>query len=451
MSSITTTIDFSTANRLRARQLVASADSERKLALLHRVYRQFVSGTLPSYSETSVEQSWNEQVFAAVLDYQTQFSHGKLPFHLKAKNRQGGFFTDFSLGFFGIGDDHVIAAAELKTAGTPLDRSQGTKYGNLTPVQQAFRAAHAEPGCIWVLVSNFVELRLYHVTEDQTPVATINLGVSLDVRDLMLFQALFCRHALLGDDRRPPELAIMHKLPTDHPSSPLGPEEGHYRIVMRFTPKLERELPLFEAEQALVPAITKAPGWYRLFAPPNFGGSVHLPVRLANGWISIDGGNPEHSIKIRVAMSLFGQLQVTILARAVKYRINQADQMAVEFVWLMNGLRFFAGLLQELYTMAATSGFYAAELREADEKFMDVRSDILAFRAGNSGISNTAEILAGDFTWEGATDTLTGMAAKAACELAVYFRRPNGGIGIDSKSLEKAIDLWNAQDIARQS
>ena len=90
--AVTTSLDLSVANRLRARRRLAETNARHKLDILHRAYRPFVAGTLPHYAELNVEQSWNDQVFAKVLDYKTLFSHDRLPFHRKPKTYRGGYF-----------------------------------------------------------------------------------------------------------------------------------------------------------------------------------------------------------------------------------------------------------------------------------------------------------------------------------------------------------------------
>ncbi len=78
-------------------------------------------------TEKRVEQSFNEQLFAFVLDYRTLLSHEPGEFHLLPQNFAGGKrFDDFSLGFFGTGEaePRVLASAEFKSPGCDLDKPQ---------------------------------------------------------------------------------------------------------------------------------------------------------------------------------------------------------------------------------------------------------------------------------------------------------------------------------------
>jgi hypothetical protein len=443
--AVTTSLDFSTANRLRARRRVAEADVRRKVAILQRVYRQFVSGTLPRSTESNVEQSWNEQVFAAVLDYRTQFSHDRLPYHLKPKSYQGGYFPDFVLGFFGEEEERVVAAAELKGPLADLDRPQGEKYDNLTAVEQAVRGARAKPGCRWALVSNFRELRLYDVTIDKPPLLVADLNAVTDAQDLALLQALLGRSALLGNGRQPSELATMIDLPNDHPSSPLSAQDGRYRLVIRFTPSEDVELPLFVVEQRLRSVVTRGPGWGRFFQNPGYGLPVDIQSRLEDGWVGIDGRSAQNDIGIRVAMSLLGQVQMTLTLKARPHQLDDKTHAAVEFVWLTNGLRYFAGILTELHDLNETAGLLAAELREVENAFMFVEGVFLSPFAQNSGVVALPDILAGDFHWRCAGDRLE-LAAICACELAAYFRGPQGGIGVDHEKVRAHMAELNKKE-----
>ena len=446
MPAITTALDFSIANSLRARALVTQTHAQSKLRVLARLRQQYIANVLPRFTESNVEQSWNEQVFAHVLGYKTQFSHDHLPFNMKAKNYQKGYFSDFSLGFFGGRTDRVLATAELKGPKASLDAPQGAKYANLTPVQQAFRAARTEPDCAWVLISNFVELRVYDIRDDSRALARIDLTEVGDPRELAMFEALVGPRALLGDTRRRPELKIMMDPATDHPSSPLPAEEDHYRVLLRFTPQVEQELRLFEAEQALRTAVVKPPGWCGIFEPLDYGRGVDIRTRLSDGWVGIDGFSRTNGVAVRVAISLFGQIQASFRFGAPKTQLNGRSVHQIEFVWLLNALRYFAGLLDEIYTLAKTPGIYSAELREALDKFMTVDSAMLAPGAQNSGSSEISDIIAGDFRWDGTAMPVVEMAAVQACELAAYFRGSPGGIGTDFGKVKDRIDQMNALD-----
>ena len=74
---------------------------------------------------------------------------------------------DARLGWFEDKVDLTRAVLELKTPSPDLDAKQGGGYGKLTPVEQAFGYAAKVDGCRWVIVSNFLEVRLYRTDHGQ--------------------------------------------------------------------------------------------------------------------------------------------------------------------------------------------------------------------------------------------------------------------------------------------
>ena len=83
LPALRTHVDFSALHALRARRSAREPHTSEKLALLRRLAKHTVFGSL---SETRVEQSWNEQLFAKVLGYRTLLSHDALPFNILPKN-----------------------------------------------------------------------------------------------------------------------------------------------------------------------------------------------------------------------------------------------------------------------------------------------------------------------------------------------------------------------------
>lgn len=236
-------IDPSTLRILRAARAARERRAPEKLALLRRMERQTIFHEL---TEKRVEQSFNEQLFAFVLDYRTLLSHEPGEFHLLPQNFAGGKrFDDFSLGFFGTGEaePRVLASAEFKSPGCDLDKPQTSgRYGGKTPVEQALEAAKAHASCRWALVSNFCELRLYRLDTEQE-VACANLLTIRTRQDLAELCAHFDRTALIGDGRKEqPEMTIA--MADDHPVRAFEREARFYRVQWLFTPAGDTQLPL---------------------------------------------------------------------------------------------------------------------------------------------------------------------------------------------------------------
>ena len=107
---------------------------------------------------------------------------------------------DARLGWFGPAMDRTRRVLELKGPGVDLDAKQGAGYGRLTPVEQAFGYAARVDGCRWVLVSNFIEVRLYRTDRGQGYCQRFLLAELVDPERLADFLFLLSRATLLGAD-----------------------------------------------------------------------------------------------------------------------------------------------------------------------------------------------------------------------------------------------------------
>jgi hypothetical protein len=235
---------------LQGRRKANERDSDAKLAILRRLQGRYVTCNLPKVVETRVEQSFNEQLFGKVLDFHTLLSHPILPYHLSPKSyAASGGYDDFSLGFFGEGDDRIVASAELKSPGCNLDAPQrGGSHRGTSPVEQARRTATSLAGCRWVLACNFRELRLYDLTDWAAgPVAVIDLLEVKNREQLAFLCAHFDRQSLLGKTGSGDLMSILQPdhpaapVPAHEPSAEQGKASQAYRLVMAFTPDEESE------------------------------------------------------------------------------------------------------------------------------------------------------------------------------------------------------------------
>ena len=89
---------------------------------------------------------------------------------LEAKwgNEISGQKADATLGYFNSSEMEknvslVQVAVEIKDANTLLDKSQ-RREGNLSPIQQWFKYKPQYNNCKRVIVTNFIEIRLYTTT-----------------------------------------------------------------------------------------------------------------------------------------------------------------------------------------------------------------------------------------------------------------------------------------------
>ena len=94
-------------------------------------------------------------------------------------------------------DRHVVAPFELKPAKL-RDLDARMPGRNKTPVQQVWEYAMDAPGARWVLVSNYVEIRLYAVGYGRALYESWNLRNLTDPKEFARFHTLLCAENLLG-------------------------------------------------------------------------------------------------------------------------------------------------------------------------------------------------------------------------------------------------------------
>jgi len=136
-----------------------------KLDCLESLMKRNSSCELVLSKETRVEQSFNEQIFGNLLGYKSILMSNGEPYHLEPKTYVGGNkrYNDFSLGVIEPTKKTLLVSAELKDPFADLFAPQGGNYNGQTPVQQALQTAQGHPSIVWVLVSNFVEILVFHV------------------------------------------------------------------------------------------------------------------------------------------------------------------------------------------------------------------------------------------------------------------------------------------------
>lgn len=140
-------------------------DYDKKRKIIGRWQKSCMQGDLNKTKETEIQGAFMMQVFDQVLGYSsvtstdTDYYHQKQEYNsaLDASEADGG------LGYFSIVHKvkDIRAVVELKDATTDLDKKQN-RSSHLTPVEQAFFYANKNGSkCGWVIVSNFIEIRLY--------------------------------------------------------------------------------------------------------------------------------------------------------------------------------------------------------------------------------------------------------------------------------------------------
>lgn len=140
-------------------------DFEKKWKRIQNWRKSCIQGDLEHTKETQIQGAFFVQIFDEILGYSTvtstdsDFFNQKQEFNsvLDASEADGG------LGFFSVRKkiNDVRVVIELKDAKKDLDKKQN-RSNHLTPVEQGFSYANKNGSkCGWVIVSNFIETRLY--------------------------------------------------------------------------------------------------------------------------------------------------------------------------------------------------------------------------------------------------------------------------------------------------
>jgi len=162
--------------KIVAKALGAKIDSipESHLAILRSWKEKIENGSLHKQTEVAIHAPFTQNIMVGVLGY-TPFG-SKESWTISREYAVAGGAVDLALGHFSDDrkNDNVLAPFELKGAKTKdLDAIMPGRHK--TPVQQAWDYARDIKGAQWVLVCNYVELRLYAVSETSLVYEQFNL------------------------------------------------------------------------------------------------------------------------------------------------------------------------------------------------------------------------------------------------------------------------------------
>ena len=157
-------------------------------------------------NEKPLQGQFLTEIFGQILGYTLPAGHLDA-YDLKPESAsaetKGGKTPDARIGFMGeTAGDTTRAVVELKAPGADLDAKQaGHKY--LTPIEQAFGYLAKFDDCRWVILSNFVTIRLYSKRRGQGYCHEIRTADLADQATLREFLFLLSRNRLLGDPDSP--------------------------------------------------------------------------------------------------------------------------------------------------------------------------------------------------------------------------------------------------------
>lgn len=153
------------------------------------------SGRILRLNEVELQGEFASKIFEGVLGYQGP-SHGESYSLATEKGILRGS-VDLALGRFGGEKPEIVAPLELKGASThDLDAIMPGR--NKTPVQQAWEYAMNARGVKWVLVSNYVELRVYGFGEGTSAYEKFEFAKLTDPAEYAKFMLLLSADNLLS-------------------------------------------------------------------------------------------------------------------------------------------------------------------------------------------------------------------------------------------------------------
>jgi type I restriction-modification system DNA methylase subunit len=190
---------------------------ERALTIVHEWQESLRSGALTATKEEQLQTDFLEAFFAKMLGYESSRGASVWNLEKEQKNVTDSQKADGALGFFTMKEKALVAdvraVIELKGARSDLDKPQNRKEDKRTPVEQAFAYGSKTGGkCRWVIVSNVVEIRLYHIT-DQSRYERFELRTLHESEQLRRFLFLLHRSRLLNatNPNAPSELDALHE------------------------------------------------------------------------------------------------------------------------------------------------------------------------------------------------------------------------------------------------
>jgi len=139
---------------------------EEKIKLIENWQENIISGKVAQAKEEELKPLFLTLFFGDVLGYEYK-NATEWNLRLENKSSLDSSKADAALGFFKIKDKQelekdVRVVIEIKDARTTLDKPQNRPDFKGSPIEQCFMyAAKSGEKCKWVIVSNFLEIRLY--------------------------------------------------------------------------------------------------------------------------------------------------------------------------------------------------------------------------------------------------------------------------------------------------
>jgi len=175
-------------------------DRDAKIKLIENWQENIISGKVATAKEEEIKPLFLTLFFGDVLGYEYK---NATDWNLRLENKTSldSSKADAALGFYKIKDKQeldkdVRAVIEIKDARTTLDKPQNRADFKGSPVEQCFMyAAKSGEKCKWVVVSNFLEIRLY-LANDMTKYESFDILSLTDSYEFSKFYYLLANGQL---------------------------------------------------------------------------------------------------------------------------------------------------------------------------------------------------------------------------------------------------------------
>lgn len=236
---------------------------EEKMKKLEDWQKAIRSGRISQTNEEALQADFLNALFGDVLGYEYKDAY-EWNLDKESKTVSDSTKADGAIGFFSLVGKKVKkdvqVVIELKDARSDLDKPQNRKSDKRTPVEQAFGYASKVGGnCHWVIVSNFIELRLYHHS-DQTRYELFDLTKAADAELTRIFyflhkDRLIAEHSesvieLLYKERQAEEKSITKRFYSDYKEARIN----LFKHLRDLNPGVD-ELDIFNKTQKLLDRI----------------------------------------------------------------------------------------------------------------------------------------------------------------------------------------------------
>lgn len=173
----------------------AAAPDPAKLEILRQWGETIRDRSIETQKETALHGNFKQRIICDVLGYQDFNDSGQWTVDVEAQIGAGS--VDLALGQFTKGERRIIAPFELKGAKTKnLDAIMPGRAK--TPVQQAWEYASDNVGTKWVLISNYLEIRLYSYADGRQFHDSFDLAKLHDPAEYQRFMLLLSADNLLS-------------------------------------------------------------------------------------------------------------------------------------------------------------------------------------------------------------------------------------------------------------